>query len=81
MELIEVVGIRNVDFTDKEGKSVSGTSVYYLIDADGMEGRVSGKLFVNPQRRKNMSFFPHVGDTVFVNYDRYGKPVEFSPVK
>lgn len=81
MELIEVVGIRNVDFTDKEGKSVSGTSVYYLIDADGMDGRVSGKLFVNPQRRKNMSFFPHVGDTVFVNYDRYGKPVEFSPVK
>ena len=80
MEIIEVVGLRDVNFTDDKGRSVDGTSVYYLIQADGVEGKMSGKLFVSRDRRKQLSFFPAPGDTVAVSYDRYGKASEFKLV-
>ena len=69
-----------MNFTDDNGRTVDGTSVYYLIAADGVVGRMSGKLFVSRERRKLMSFFPEVGDEVQVSYDRYGKASEFKLV-
>ena len=80
MEIIEVVGLRDVNFTDDNGRTVDGTSVYYLIQADGVVGKMSGKLFVSRDRRKQMTFFPEPGDTVAVSYDRYGKASEFKLV-
>lgn len=77
MEVVEVVGLRDVNFTDDNGRYVDGTSVFYLMTADGVEGKMAGKLFVSRERRKQFSFFPAVGDTVAVSYDRHGKPTEF----
>lgn len=81
MERIEVVGTRNVDFTDNNGRQVKGFSLYYLMSSDGVNGKMAGKLFVSAQRASEMSFVPKPGDHVLVNYDRYGRPVEFSSVK
>lgn len=80
MEIIEVVGLREVDFTDDRNRQVKGTSVYYVIQADGVTGKMSGKLFVSADRRAAMKFFPQPGDTVAVSYDRYGKASEFKLV-
>lgn len=77
MEKIDIVGLRDVNFTDDNGRTVDGTSVFYLVSADGVEGKMAGKLFVSRERRKQLSFFPSVGDTVAVSYDRYGKPTDF----
>ena len=80
MEKIDIVGLRDVNFTDDNGRTVDGTSVYYLISVDGVQGKMSGKLFVSRERRKQLSFFPSVGDTVMVSYDRRGKAIDFQPV-
>lgn len=80
MEKIEIVGLRDVNFTDDNGRMVDGTSVFYLTTADGVQGKMSGKLFVSRERRKQLSFFPSVGDTAAVFYDRYGKATDFQPV-
>lgn len=80
MEVIEVVGLREVNFTDDNGRTVDGTSIYFLIFADGVNGKMTGKLFVSRDRKKQMSYFPAVGDEVAVNYDRFGKPADFKPV-
>ena len=80
MEKIEIVGLRDVNFTDDSGRVVDGTSVYYLTAVDDVQGKMSGKLFVSRERRKQLSFFPTVGDTVMVIYDRRGKAIDFQPV-
>lgn len=80
MEIIEVVGLRDVDFVDDKGREVKGTSVYYLIQAEGVNGKMSGKLFVSAERKSTLKVFPKPGDVVAVSYDRYGKPSEFKPV-
>ena len=80
MEIIEVVGLREVNFTDDNGRTVSGTSIYFLMASDGVDGKMSGKLFVSNERKKQMSYFPLIGDEVAVNYDRFGKPADFKPV-
>ena len=80
MEKLEIVGLRDVKFTDDNGRTVDGISVYYLIDADGVTGKMAGKLFVSRDRVKNMGFFPVVGDTVEVSYDRFGKASGFKLV-
>lgn len=77
MERIEVVGMRNVDFTDNKGRHVDGTSIYYLIEDTGVTGKMTGKLFISRDRKINTNYFPAVGDVVAVSYDRYGKPVDF----
>lgn len=81
MEKIQVVGRRDVDFIDKTGRQVTGLSLYILIPMDGVEGMKSDKLFVSSARLSSVSHIPQVGETVCVNYDRYGRPVEFTPVK
>lgn len=81
MEIIEVVGIRNVDFTDKNKRQIVGSSVYYLIDDENVNGKMCGKLFVSEERAQHMSYFPEVGDIVAVSYDRFGKPVDFKLIK
>ena len=80
MEIIEVVGLRDVNFTDDNGRTVDGTSVFYLMQSDGVVGKMAGKVFVGRERRKQLVFFPEVGDTCAVSYDRYGKVTEFKLV-
>lgn len=80
MEVIEVVGLREVDFKDGD-KVIKGTSIYYLMIADDVQGKVSGKLFVGADRRDQIGGIPAVGEKVAVSYDRYGKPTQFKPIK
>ena len=80
MEIIEVVGLREVKFTDDKGRTVDGTSIYFLMAANGVDGKMTGKLFVSGDRKKQMSYFPLIGDEVAVSYDRFGKPADFKPL-
>lgn len=80
MEVIEVVGIRDVNFTDKSNRTISGISIYYLCEDDNVDGRMCGKLFVSKERAQNLAFIPEVGDTVEVSYDRFGKPASFKKI-
>lgn len=80
METIEILGVRDVDFTDDNGRRVCGRSVYYAREDSRIDGRITGKLFVSQQRIARLSYFPRPGDLVVVFYDRFAKPCEFRPV-
>lgn len=80
MDIITIVGIRHVDFTDDKGKQVAGYSLYYTMQADGVDGVMSGKMFVSDDKARTLTI-PAVGSTVEVSYDRYGRASKFTVVK
>lgn len=79
MEIMTVVGIRRIDFTDESGKRINGYSIYYTMEADGVVGLTAGKLYLPVEKAANM-VIPQPGEKVEVMYDRYGKPVKFTVV-
>ena len=80
MDKIEIVGLRGVSFKDDSGRQVDGISFFFLMDADGVTGRMAGKFFLSSQKRDGMDYVPDVGDHVWVYYDRYGKPSRFEKI-
>lgn len=80
MDKMKIVGIRGVSFKDDSGRQVDGTSLYYLMDADGVAGQLAGKFFLSHQKRDGMDYVPDVGDVVWVYYDWYGKLNRFKKI-
>lgn len=81
MEIMTIVGKRDVSFTDqKTGSLVEGVSFYFTMEADGVDGLMAGKLYLTLDRIKRLERIPKVGEKVAVSYDRYGKPSEFKPL-
>lgn len=80
MEIINVVGKRRVDFVDDKGKCVVGTTLYYTMKSDGVEGVMSAKMFISDEKASQVPL-PPVGTTVEVSYDRYGRASKFTVVK
>lgn len=77
METIMIVGMREVDFTDKDGRSVHGWSFYFTMEDSKVIGVMAGKVFVSADKLAFFSHSPSVGDTVRVMYNRFGKPEDF----
>lgn len=78
-EKITIVGYRDVNFTDDSGREVSGRSYYYNAVSDGVEGLISGKLFVSSKLLADLQYRPLPGDDVIVYYNRFGKVGQFEP--
>ena len=82
MDLMKIVGVRDYSFDDaKTGRPVSGTTYFFTMDGRGVDGQMTGKFSVTTAKRQNFDFLPSVGDEVFVDYDRYGKPSRFQLAK
>lgn len=79
MEVMTIVGIRRVDFTDESGKRINGYSLYYTMEADGVIGLTAGKIFISADKAAG-SPIPQPGEKVEVMYDRYGKPSKFTVI-
>lgn len=80
MEIVTIVGMRDVKFTDKNDKVIDGMSFYFTMEVDGVVGVQTGKMFLSRERVNRLDRVPQVGEKVAVSYDRYGKPTEFRPV-
>lgn len=73
MEVWEVVGFRKVSFQDeKTNKNVNGYTLFLerRPEAESIEGMECQKLFFSSDY---VSYKPAVGDTVEIQYNRYGK--------
>lgn len=83
MERVNVVGKRNVSFTDRNGTGnvISGVSFFITFTKEDVEGLMTDKLFLSAGRMSGVGYVPKVGDCVEVIYDRYGKVIGFNPVK
>lgn len=68
-EEYDVVGFRKVDFKDKDGQQISGTTLFLERNNPDVEGIETVKQFL-PSR---IEYTPHVGDHIQLVYNRYGK--------
>lgn len=80
MEIMKIVGKRHVDFTDDKGRVVKGYSLYYSMKSDGVEGEMTGKMFLSDEKVSVVPL-PPIGSTVEVLYDRYGRASKFTVIK
>lgn len=80
MDKMKIVGMRAVSFQDDSGRQVDGVSYYYLMDDDRVSGQLAGKFFLSVKKRDGLDYVPNVGDEVWTDYDRYGKPCRFEKV-
>lgn len=78
MDVITIVGKKNVEFKGEKGETVRGVSLFYLMDAPNVEGKETGKYFMSDAKVKSLSYMPRVGDAVRVYYNRFGKPEDFA---
>lgn len=73
MEKYEVVGFRRVEFTDDKTKNkVDGYTLFLqrAPEDDKIVGIECCKQFISCQY---VNYVPHVGDTIRLIYNRYGK--------
>lgn len=79
MDIINIVGTRGTSFTGSDGRQVNGCSFFYTMHDQHVTGLSTGKCFISEAKLDTLSVFPHVGDTVQVLYNRYGKIDDFLP--
>lgn len=75
-DIVKIVGIREVQFTDKDsGREISGTSYYYTMEENSvsLEGVSTGKFFVSADYADRLTYTPKLEDEVQLTYNRYGK--------
>lgn len=74
---MRVVGFRNADFVGKDGRSVSGVSVFVSRPiTQGGGGEAVEKVFLNRRLLDEFNYRPEVGDEIELLYDRFAKVKE-----
>lgn len=81
MEEMRVVGTRSVDFDDKQGRHISGLSLYVTHPETGVDGLVAEKLFVNAERLEASHYVPKVGDVINIIWGRNSRILGVTKVK
>lgn len=67
-----IVGIRTTKFTaEKTGEVISGKTVYFLSEADNVEGYMADRIFLS--EAKLAHYQPVLNDVVDIQYNRFGK--------
>lgn len=66
-----VLGKRPVSFTAKDGKEITGTTLYLGYEAEGVEGMVTDKVFISAAKMPKNDIV--VGSEVDISFNRYGK--------
>lgn len=71
--MYEIIGIRPVDFTSKEGNHITGYTIFIAGEDDHTRGRYTDKFFMSAQKWDNLPYIFDVGDRINLLYNRYGK--------
>lgn len=78
MDVWKVVGYRNVDFKDSNGKQVTGYKLYLARqpEAQNIFGLETHSLFIS---REYVDYTPIENQMVTIYYNRYGKVASICP--
>lgn len=72
--IIEIVGVKKVDFTGRDGNRVEGMNLYYTAAAQpGVQGLEAGKLFVSNQKFRDLGISKIEEGSYEIFYNRFGK--------
>lgn len=80
MEKWKIVGFREVNFTDNDGRSVNGWKLYLAREPENRNifGLETHTLFIS---KAYVDFTPEENVMVMINYNRYGKVSSIVPVE
>lgn len=81
MDEITCIGLRHLDFVNNEGERVFGTTVFYTLEDEHIEGLAAGKLWVHGDKWSDLKVQPKVGCKYMVFYNRKGNVHSFADVK
>lgn len=71
--MYNIVGVQLNSFTTKDGNTITGYNVWYTYDREGVDGLVTGRVFISDRVCNRSNFTPHVGDVVRgFAYTRFG---------
>lgn len=75
--LYRILGTRAVDFTDGDGRSVKGLSVFVAHPFDGNDGvgEEATRLFLTQEKLDALDFEPKPGQSVSIYFSQRGKVV------
>lgn len=63
-----VLGVRDIEYDNKQGRHITGTRLYVSFDERGTDGLACMDIFLNSEINP-----PLVGDQIIVHYNRYGR--------
>ena len=66
-----VLGKRAVSFIAKDGKEISGTTLYLAYETEGVDGMAADKVFIPAAKMPKKEIT--IGSDVDVLFNRYGK--------
>ena len=71
----KVVGVAPVEFATDDGKTITGTTIYYTepLEPERGQGSFAGKLFLSSARLAALDYTPAAGQEVELLYDRNGR--------
>jgi len=69
----KLVGIKKVDYVNKTGKAVKGTSLHILHDGD-VDGQIAESVYISDAYAVNMPAIPNLkpGLMIGIEYNRFG---------
>lgn len=73
MEVMTIVGFRDMSFKGNDGQEVTGRQFFFVMDDPQVQGQIAGKFFLSAAALATIGYVPAVGDVVVVYYNRYGK--------
>ena len=74
----KIEGVRNVQFTSREGREINGVTVYISFENENVAGRETDKVFLSADRFQVESLTP--GTTIDLSFSRRGKVETFEIV-
>lgn len=75
MDERKVAGVEYMEFTGRDGETVSGMTVHTTekIDAKRGQGERTDHFFLSKKKLSTLDFTPAPGQRIVVFYNRYGK--------
>lgn len=73
MEVMTIVGYRDMSFKGNDGSDVTGRQFFFTMKDPQVQGEMAGKFFLSAAALSHIGYIPGVGDEVEVYYNRYGK--------
>lgn len=74
--MYEIVGIRVVDFADRDGNQIKGRKIFVTSQDDNVDGLLTDSFFLSAGSFGGISL--KVGDIVDIRFNRYGKIASIS---
>lgn len=68
---VTIIGKKGVSFTSKEGNPITGMTIFFAFETDGVAGMATDKVFVPTAKMPTKDVV--VGKDVDLYFNRYGK--------